>query len=71
MKILRLEKFDPPITCQNGDKMTLSVNEKVVHSESISEMKIISCWALVSIGDSLGYFIGGDDLEEELRNDSK
>ena len=67
MKIERLEKFPNPINMEDGDQFSLSVNGEVDHTVKITGLRVISCWALVRVGNSLGYFVGDDNLEQDLK----
>lgn len=66
MKIERLGRLNTPLHTLEGHTLSLEICGKIVHSEKITCERIISCWALVSAGKSLGYFIGDDDLEKDL-----
>lgn len=66
MKIEILERLSHPLHCQGGDTFQLWVDGKVVHSVKITGISVISHWALVRVGESLGYFVGDSNLEKDL-----
>lgn len=68
MIVERFEKFDKSFYTSSGDKFSLSVDGKMVHSMSIKGIKIISHWACVTMGENIGYFIGGPELEQQLKD---
>lgn len=67
MVIEKLERFSSPIHLLGGDTFRLYNNDELVHSVNITGVETITCWALVRIGNSIGYFIGDDNLERDLK----
>lgn len=49
-----------------GDTFNLILHEVVVHSWEITKRQTISRYALVTLGDNVSYFIGGESLVDDL-----
>jgi len=66
MVIEVLQEFESPIYCQNGDEVRLSVENKLVCARKIEDIEIITHWACIKIDCSIGFMLGGPDLEKSL-----
>jgi hypothetical protein len=69
MEIIKYEKLEPPVHAKLGDEIRLFIDNKMVHAKKIdhNKMEKYSCWACVEIpGAGIGYFVGNDNLLQEL-----
>jgi hypothetical protein len=72
LEIEHIEKIPNVLKVDVGDIISLYIAGKLIHFEQIKNVKAISHWAKVKIGTSgIGYFVGDENLERDLRNHCK
>ena len=67
MIIKHFQPLDDPISVHPCDEIRLSIDGKLVCATSIKNIKLITHWACVTMCGSIGYFVGGPELEWQLK----